>query len=451
MSETSPAARPRRSGAEMAALAGLLALVVAVPLAPLDLEVAGYRIADLVTVLLPLAVLAGIPFLRRLGAARLPALRFELAGVAFLALALPSVVFAASRGGAVLSWIRFALYLALALVAAAVLHRRDNRRIVLWVFAGVAVATVLVAARQLFDPSTADLAYTAPGEPTRVFATFVNPNFFSEYLVLAIAVCLALFFLERKAGRVIAVAIAVGCALALIVTYTRGSWLALAVGVVAGAVMVDLRLAWVVLGGGAALLAVIPSAWRRLLSVFTVEGSSAQRVWLWGESFGVVKEHPLVGVGLGGYSQWIEATRGAAPALIGGVLGAHESYLQMTAEVGVPGGLAFLVLAGSVALAGFGYARVLRDDGVERGVNAALTVGLVAFAVNAFVSNSFHHPQAAVFFWMLAGMQAAAAGRGAPLRFRPVTGSRMSRIVFGNGAADAPDLAEWDPRVTESA
>ena len=38
--------------------------------------------------------------------------------------------------------------------------------------------------------------------------------------------------------------------------------------------------------------------------------------------------------------------------------------------------------------------------------NAALTAGLIAFAINALTSNSFQHPRAAVFFWVVVGLQA---------------------------------------------
>lgn len=438
-------AAAKRSAAELVALAGLLILTIVVPLAPLDVKVAGYRIADAVTFLLPLAVVAAYPFMRRLGAARLPALPLELPGLVFLALALPSVLLTVSRGGAALAWIRYALYFALAIVSAAVLRRRENRRAVLWAFAATALATAGIAAVQFFRPSAADLAFTGPGEPTRVFATFVNPNFYGEYLVLAIAVGMALFFIERsRFARLAAGVLLAAAAIALVMTYTRGSWLALAVGVAAGAALVDFRLLWAVLGAGGVLLVVVPSAWERLLSVFTVEGTSSQRIWLWSEALEVIREHPLAGVGIGEYAQYLERTRGVTPDLIGDITGAHDSYLQLAAEIGLAGGLAFVWVVLSVVAGGFRNLRALSSDAVERGVNAALTVGLVAFAANALVSNSFQHPQAAVFFWMLAGMQAAAVHGASPVRFRPLTGSRMSRIVFGNGAAIAPDLADWE-------
>jgi O-antigen ligase len=436
-----------RSWAEKVALAALLLVVVLVPLTPVDLQIAGLRIADGSTVLLPLCALASYPFLRRLGSARLPSLAVELPMVVFLLVALAGIAFAQSPTTAALAWVRYALYLDLALVAAAVTCREANRRIVMWTFAATAgLAAVLAMAQPLRD-SAADRTFAVAGGPAvRVFSTFVNPNFYSEYLVLAFAVCLALALLERGRLRAVAGAAAGLQLAALVLTYTRGSWLALLLGAAVGAALSDPRWLWAVGGFVAASLAV-PALRQRLSDLASGGGSAGQRISVWRHALDMIRAFPVVGVGLGGYlAALVRLTGRAASGPSGDILGAHDSFLQVTAETGLLGGLAFVWTAIAATVAGVRYALAPGGDAVVRRVNAALTVGVVAFVANALVSNSFQHPQAAVFIWVVVGLQ---AGNGSALRQlagpRPVTGGPVGRVLFGHGAAtsSSPDLDAW--------
>jgi putative inorganic carbon (HCO3(-)) transporter len=443
--ERAESAAPR-SVAEKVALAVLLAVVVLVPLTPVDLRVIGLRIADGGTVLLPLCAVAAYPFLRRLGAARLPALAVELPLVVFLLIAFVGIAFAQSRSTAILAWVRYALYLVLALVSAAVTRREANRRIVMWTFAGTASVAAILALLQPLRNAAADRVFAVAGGPAvRVFSTFVNPNFYSEYVVLAFAVCLALALRELGRLRWIAAAAAVVQLVVLVLTFTRGSWLALVLGAAVGAALSDPRWLWAV-GGVVATFLAVPASRDRLSTLLSGGGSAGQRLTVWAHAIDLIRTFPVVGVGLGGYLDALVRLTGRAPSgSSGDILGAHDSFLQLAAETGVLGGLAFVWAALCACAAGVRYALVSDGDHPARRVNAALTVGVVAFVANALVSNSFQHPQAAVFVWVVIGLQ---AGNGEALRRlsgpRPLTGGPLGRIIFGHGAAgSSPDLEPW--------
>ena len=121
------------------------------------------------------------------------------------------------------------------------------------------------------------------------------------------------------------------------------------------------------------------------------------------------------------------------PALQIGFLfyGAHNSYFQLTAETGIVGGLAFVWLVFAVCRMGAYYNRRIVDDRPAALANAALTAGLIAFSINALTSNSFQHPRAAVFFWVLAGMQAAIGAEwfGAPAHEPAVAQPQRSLVT----------------------
>lgn len=424
-----------RTLAEKIALASLLALVVFVPLLPVGASFGGFRISDAGTLLLPLCAVASYAFLRQLGISRMPALAIEAPFVAFLAVALIGVPFAQAKATAVLALIRYALYLVLAIVAACIARRPSNRSLLVWAFAGTATIASLLGIGQLLRNSPADRVFAIPDGPAvRAFATLVNPNFFAEYLLISISVTIALVLSQRRGlPRAAAFCCALLQAIALALTYTRGSWLALALGVAVGVMLIDLRWLWAVVAGGVAALAV-PALRDRLASLASLSGSAGQRLTVWGHAVAVIEHFPIVGVGLGGYLKALERLTGRTVTdASGDILGAHNSYLQLTAETGVLGGLAFLSTAGAAVTAGLRYGAEESADTGVRYANAAFTIGVVGFAANALVSNAFQHPQAAMMFWVLVGLQTANGETMRRLRvWRPITSGPLGKVLFGD-------------------
>lgn len=400
-----PAQESPRSGAEWLALGLTLAFAVLAPLVRADWAVAGYKIGDAVTVGVPLLLVGSVPYLRRLGADRMPRLAIEVPALLFLVLALPSVAIAQFPVRAALTWLRYASYVALAWVAAAVFVREANRRLFMWTAAAVAGVTALRAFAQVAWPTAADAEFSLPGGVVRAFAWMVNPNFYSEYLVLMIAVALTLIVSERRWLRAAAGVLFVAFAVALAFTYTRGSWIGLAIGLLVWASFVDWRL---LLGLGAAsvLLLLVPGVGSRALSAFTLDSSSSDRLDLWRMAVDIIRAHPVLGVGVGGYLDAFRAAVEADPSFLVGDLRMtpHNSILFITAEIGLAGGAAFTWLLARTVRLGSMFAPRFGTDRRAALVSASLAAGVVAFVCNSMVSNSFQHPQAAVFFWLLIGL-----------------------------------------------
>lgn len=434
-----------------------------------------------------LALAASWPFLRRLGWRRVPANLIEVPALVFAGIAALSVAFAAAPLQSALTWVRYAMYLALPVVVAAACVRRANRTLLSWVFMASGAGTIAVAAYQLLVPTPYNLQFAASGIPFRVFSVFLNPNPYSEYLLLYVAVAAALAVRSKGGARWLAVLLGVAGSVALLCTWTRGSWLGFAAGGVVGLALLDLRALGVFLAGGAAALAALPGAFARFLSGFTVGESTQSRVSLWRLALMMIGKRPVTGFGVGGYPAAIEAEVAARPALAAGLdaLKPHNSFLLLAAELGVLGGVAFAWLVWRACRVGVMVAEAAGGDTELRAESACYTVGVVAFAVSALTNNSFQNPRAAMFFWIVLGLQMAAghavlrartvAGRAqehdradipralAPLRARwrgtalhrmltapPRTGGvllaggRVGQVLLGEGVTDAPELADWE-------
>jgi len=178
---------------------------------------------------------------------------------------------------------------------------------------------------------------------------YMNPNYLALIAVLMIAMCLALFFAKRQRTIVRLALLLAGINMLVIIflTQSRGAL----IGLIASMGLPLLPLfrrsvvTWVIVVCAAVVVAnVIPSkTWTRfagiseLASTATLakadpEGSAAERWEIQKVAWKIYLDHPVFGVGLGGYET---ANAAYAPNL--GFRDTHNTYLNLGAEVGTVG------------------------------------------------------------------------------------------------------------------
>ncbi|MCJ7821507.1 MAG: O-antigen ligase family protein, partial [Armatimonadetes bacterium] len=254
------------------------------------------------------------------------------------------------------------------------------------------------------------------GDPTwQIFSTFFNPNplagFFAMVFPLAVAAVVAGALLWKRLLWGF-------CALALlgamVPTYSKGGWLALAAAtccylVLAGWASRPARRA---MGLAAAVLAVGVIAFggaaavsrpvrERAVSAAGVQSASNMfRILTWKGTIDLASAYPWLGVGPGGFKHIYPKY-----ATAGYVEAAHQNYLQVFAEQGVFGGAIFLWLMGAVLFTG---KRALA--GATGGRERALVVGglcsVVALLVHSLLDYDWYVGAIGLTFWLVAGMLA---------------------------------------------
>jgi hypothetical protein len=248
------------------------------------------------------------------------------------------------------------------------------------VLAVIAVALAcLFAAVGLWQAATHELFFFSPSVEVgnafssffRVTSLFRDPSLYGRHVVLGIAVVLVLV-LRRRLNPVVAFGLAAFLFAGLFFSYSQSSLVALFAVVLALAAFAgdrSLRLvaavtAAVVLLGGAGLVAasVEDHSARRVTS------DRSRRVELTAK---VIRDHPVVGVGLG--AQPVESqkrsTQGGSPSRFV----SHATPLTVAAELGLIGFAAYVAL-----LAG---AAVLVERVRRRHVTLGLTLGAVLLAL----------------------------------------------------------------------
>jgi Flp pilus assembly protein TadD len=218
------------------------------------------------------------------------------------------------------------------------------------------------------------------------------------------AVCVVLLLLPvwRAGGRrrlILAAGLLAGLA-TVIASGSRAALLALLVGVIAVAITQGRRAylpGGILVAATAAVALVAPSIGPRILGSSALAGATvSDRLLIWGETLGVVAQHPLVGVGPSGYADAVVAAHDTAWfATVGqdSLIDSPHNVLLQALVIGGP-----LLLAAAVVLAVFLVRSVLRQRG-DFVVGAAVGVGVLTIVLLTHVSS----PSTLILLLLLAG------------------------------------------------
>lgn len=248
----------------------------------------------------------------------------------------------------------------------------------------------------------------------RTFSTFYNPNELATALVVA-ALCAAglVFGTTHRPLRVLALTAVISCLAALPLTGSRGGGLAFVAGALVFGLCMGRRL-WEFVAPSArgvlvVLLVVAGGVAARPLALRVLHGGAIQhsesfRVKTWEGAVRMIAARPVTGFGGGAFEY-------AYPryAEVGFTRAAHNIYLQLAAEQGVPGLLLFLAALAAALAAPTG--RV-----AETSLSIGMKAALVGVAVHGLVDYGWQVP--ALALWTAGLIGGAAAGERPKVRRR---------------------------------
>jgi|SRR5450830_61162 len=234
----------------------------------------------------------------------------------------------------------------------------------------------------------------------RVNSVFWDPSIYGRFLVLAILACLAL--VVTRVGRPwLAVATVVIAALwiGLALSFSQSSFTALVVGVVAAALVAWRRRAAIPLVALSMLIVpialVTPQARARVLDGTKSDLSSitSTRSTLVEHGIQIAADHPLIGVGIGGFRRAYADLIGLSGRSLRKAA-SHTTPVTVAAEEGVIGLALFLWLLGAALLVTFRRA----GPSFSGRVQLACALGLTAIAVHSlFYAGFFEDPMTWAF------------------------------------------------------
>lgn len=265
------------------------------------------------------------------------------------------------------------------------------------------------------------LTYTLLKNPTwPIFSTFFNPNPLGGFLAMACLLALGTVLAAQGWWRRSLWLVAGALVLAAIVpTYSKGAELALliaalvSVALLAGATANrrrNLRVLGAALGLAAlaaALSLILPATRPRLLAAFGGQSASNMfRILTWEGTARMALDHPLLGVGPGGFKYAFMQY-----AVAGYTEAAHQNYLHVAAEQGFIGLSLFLWLIGAAL---FTTRRALKRAGSlrDRMLVIAPAASLVVLLAHSFLDYDLYIGAIGLSFWLILGLLAHHAHGG---------------------------------------
>ncbi len=314
------------------------------------------------------------------------------------------------------------------------LEERRQALVLLRVLAAVAVLIALLGIIQVVTGVQTPAGWADVGETitVRIFSIVQSPNVLGSHMALAIPLLLGLAWYEKHSGFRIAWLLAAGlCSGALLLTFSRGAWLAFAGAVLIVTFIMNRRVFLVLLVAGLALGVGIPEIRARVFVMFSEDylGKSMLdgRLGRWLRAYDHLRNRPLFGLGPGNYG-------GAVAARAFGVSYVDNYYVKTVAELGLVGLGAFLVWLGAVLGRGYASWQKIADsrDGYLLG---GLFCGLLAVALHNGVENIFEVPYMNAYFWFLGGI----------LAIYPSLGETSSRSADEGAPELRPGFLPFEP------
>ncbi len=352
-----------------------------------------------------------------------PPLEIQAPLVLFLGCMAVSLTYSPNQPEATISFFRI-VFLSLFLYLTQVLI--DSRRVLNLtiaslgiVLAGASILAVFqIISEQFYLP--ASVVSSVGANMPRASGTYHNPNIFGTFLAVSILFMAGIFLVPKLRWwkrLLLLVAIGLGTA-ALVITFSRGNWVALFVGVVVLLFLAGkLRyLFYVTVGFCLAILLVknyVPFAayiFERFYSIFSLfvefgadsRASSTARVYFAIAGFKMFLEHPLLGVGWRafpvvfqdyqpeGFPHWLPTRE------------SHTLFATILAELGLVGLLASIWIVWRVLAFSLHHIKRMQDEYLR-----SVMIALVAIFVTFQVSLTFTGEFANNFLWMFTGIMFA--------------------------------------------
>ena len=256
--------------------------------------------------------------------------------------------------------------------------------------------------------SYVDLTYNAD-MPGRVYSVFDNPNAFAEALILMLPLAVALLLASRRWwGRLLALA-AIACGgAALLMTYSRASWVGLFAGMVLFVFLWNPRLVPLCAVLCVAAVPFLPdTVLNRIMTITNFsDTSTSSRFPLYTATVAALKMSPIRGAGLGGdavrkFIRINELYHAKAP-----YVHAHNTVLQIWVETGLVGIIAFLGSMLWTLKRTVGMLK-LKCSATARTVTIAGTCALAGSMVCGLADYLWNYPRVQCVFWFVVAVTLA--------------------------------------------
>ncbi len=238
---------------------------------------------------------------------------------------------------------------------------------------------------------------------TRVFSIIGSPNILGSLMVLALPLAFTMYFNSSSAFKKLVYAgLVLILAACLVVTFSRGAWLAFILEVVLLGLWIDRRIIFAMIILAILTPALMPTVYDRISYMaspeYLVSSERGGRLGRWDKALDYWQTSPAVGVGLGEFGGAVAARYYPQDSFY-----ADNWYLKVGTETGWVGLMATLLLFVN-ALRKARRSLDITGDDFMRCMGLGILVGLIGVLAHNCVENVFEVPMMAAYFWFFLGV-----------------------------------------------
>jgi len=309
--------------------------------------------------------------------------------IIFIYALLISTFFAYNKTAGLKELLKYAAYLLVFLITASLADKEKTKIVRAIILAGFIIGLLAIyqyffgfqhVLDYIYKQGTANQSALDYINRKRVFLPFATPNILAGYLIMIIP--LALIFRQT-------IWLLAPLTFSLFLTQSLGAFLSLFIGITICFCLQGKfrkRGLLVILGLLLTMGMIFTMRSRSPRQHLQPLSSLAMRLTYWRETAQIIKTHPLIGVGPGNFDSPHSRY-------------AHNSYLQIWAEAGIFGLLAFLWLILSIIKSNLKF---LNHDFHKSGTNPLL-ISYIVFLIHNFVDFTFFLPEVSLIWWLLMG------------------------------------------------
>ncbi len=278
-----------------------------------------------------------------------------------------------------------------------IFRRRRNLKIFSWAVFATAFMLILDAVFQYFRGRDFLRGYPY----IELTASFSSGNAFAGWLlIMFFAFTSIYFYFKRQGNRLLAWILIIAAAVFLVFLFLTRSGGGLLGLIVAGLIFFHWTIRKLSNKTKFLILLFIAVSMVCLKMTAVTEGTVLERMHLWKESVEIIEDFPVLGIGPNTYAEVAKSYK-LFPE--GGIY-PHNSFLHMTAELGLVGVSVFL----SFIFSFYSFiASALRKQ--DSPLLAGLLAGLSGFLIHSFFDTHLYSMQMATLFWFVAGIATAVA------------------------------------------
>ena len=330
------------------------------------------------------------------------------------------------------------LFLAGPLLYFVIVNNIKNEKQINRIISAVIIVGAAFGAYGIFQYNDIDFsfwAYTAGRH--KIFGLSGNPGYFAGYLILPLSLAISLFMAAKNRNR--KALLLIGILLmgtTLIVTLSRSSYAAFGFSLlfmfllfllargkrfiiinkkifIFLLIIIILLISLFIIPTPLSIPGTVISQIKGIISISNIANtfSSGRRIAIWKFTGMMIKDHPVLGSGIGTYkyntfryqAKFFEQGDNRTIYTYGFAEEAHNEYLQLWAELGTIGLAIFLWLI--ITYFNYGIRYLKREKDKQRqGIMIGLMGGVVAFLVDSFFWFPLHLSSNLSLFWLFIGL-----------------------------------------------